>query len=161
LNLARSCGQSGSDACAAAQSKDEVSLLYPAFKANDGKVSCNRNANGYYDFSHTADDGSANSWWRLDFGGTRKIAGGIIWGRCDCCQSRLDGFRLWIGSSTTYNGQGNTNCYTATTSPHNFAPYTHAFTCTGEGRYFFVQLPSTQPLTLLEVQVNSNIGKFE
>jgi hypothetical protein len=102
-------------------------------------------------FTHT--EFSVNAWWRVDFGRTRQTGQGILWGRCDCCQSRLDGFLLWIGDSPTYNGQGNTNCYTATTTEHDLAPYTHTFECIGQGRYFFVHLPKQDALSLIEVQV--------
>jgi hypothetical protein len=123
---------------------------------NDGSTACGN----LWVFTHTNDE--TNAWWRVDFGITRLAVGGIIWGRCDYGQSRLDGFRLWIGDSPTYNGQGNTNCYTATTTPHYYSPYTHAFTCVGQGRYFFVHLPKYAALSLTEVQVQGrSLGMFD
>ena len=149
-NLARSCGQSGSDACSTAQS----SGLDNGEFGNDGSAPCSHNL-----FTHTNEE--LNAWWRVDFGRSRQTLGGIIWGRCDCCQSRLDGFVLWIGDSPTYNGAGNKKCYTATTLEHVLAPYTHAFTCFGQGRYFFVQLPSYNALSVVEVQVQGSVGNYE
>ena len=127
-----------------------------ATSGNDGITLCWLNEY----FTHTKFE--ANSWWRVDFGRTRQTLGGLLWGRCDCCQDRLDGFLLWIGDSPTYNGQGNTVCYNATTTEHHTAPFTHAFTCIGQGRYFFVHLPSNlnNPLSLIEVEVQGRgLGK--
>ncbi len=153
-NLARSCGATGNQQCGTVQSSTYSN--FPSYLGNDGRTTC-----GYdLTFTHTNFD-DPDAWWRVDFGITRLAVGGIIWGRCDCCQSRLDGFRLWIGDSPTYNGQGNTNCYTAMTTPHYYSPYTHAFTCVGQGRYFFVHLPSGDALSLIEVQVQGrSLGTF-
>jgi hypothetical protein len=141
-NLARSCGQARSDPCSATQSSVYAANWYPA--ANDG----NRDVNSW-----ASTDFQLNPWWSVDFGRSRKIVSATIWNRGDCCQSRLDGFRIWIGDNATYDGQGNTNCYTATTTSHYSSPFTHSFTCVGRGRYFFVQLPTSNYLSLAEVEV--------
>ncbi len=141
MNLARSCGSAEIEQCSTAQSSTEYSG--PPQLANDGIKDAT--------FSHTGYD--ENPWWRVDFGGTKLIAGGTIWNRADQNAMRLDGFKLWIGESPIYNGPGNTNCYTATTTQHGTSPYTHSFACTGWGRYFFVHLPRRDWLHMREVEV--------
>ncbi len=95
-----------------------------------------------------------NPWWRVDLQSTKQVVAGKLWGRTDCCQSLLDGFQIWIGNAATFDGTGNINCFTATSTEHNLLPYTHSFTCNGTGRYVFVTLPGTvRTLSLVEFEV--------
>ena len=142
VNLTRSCGRDNNEQCSTAQSSTAYQWGGPSDVVNDGRLDS---------FSHTELD--QNPWWRVDFGMTKLIERGTIWNRFGGSEWRLDGFKIWIGDSPTYDGQGNTNCYTATTSAHDAYPYTHSFECTGLGRYFFVHLPKTEFLNMREVEV--------
>jgi hypothetical protein len=148
--LARRCGPGRDQQCSTAVSSTYVLVTGPSSLANDG----NRAVNS---FMHT--DKAVDNWWRVDFEIPQTIVGGTIWNRGDCCPERLDGFKLWVGNNLTYNGQGNSNCYTATSTQHDASPFTHVFSCYGRGRYFFVHLPSNDFLTLAEVEV-LNSGEF-
>jgi hypothetical protein len=144
MNLARSCGEASNEQCSTAQSSD----------SKHGGTSKVVNDGNKDMFSHTGY--AENPWWRVDFGSTKQIVSGTIWNRADGVEARLDGFKIWIGDSSTYNGPANTNCYTATTTEHDMYPYyTHSFTCFGLGRYFFVHLPKTEWLNMREVEVLS------
>jgi hypothetical protein len=160
INLARACGANEQQACTASQSTTVAGLV--ASIATDGSYD---NAT----YSHT--DGAAGSgpipicgsgldsmtpWWMVDLGSTRTIGGGKIWIRSDCpldCVSRIDGFQVWVGSSSSvYNAAGNTKCYTATTTGH-YQTYTHSFGCDAFGRYLYVILTSGKCLMMREVEV--------
>ena len=92
-------------------------------------------------------------WWRVDFGIPTVVGGGKIWNRDGCCQTRLDGFQIWVGSNATFNALGNTLCFNATTTEHDLPPYTHSFDCAATGRYLFVVLTSGQCLHMREVEI--------
>ena len=99
-------------------------------------------------------------WWMVDFGYTRSIGGGMIWGRmpsaCTDCLARLRGFQIWVGSSNSpYNAAGNMKCYTSTTTEETQAPHTHAFECAANGRYLFVVLTTGKCLAMREIEVYS------
>ncbi len=144
INLARRCGPARDQQCSTAQSSFSIFAPSTASLANDG----NRAGNSYI---HTGI--AVDNWWRVDFEIPQTVVGGTIWNRGDCCPERLDGFKLWVGDDLTYNGQGNSNCYTATSKQHDTSPYTHVFSCYGRGRYFFVHLPSNNPLSIAEVEI--------
>ncbi len=148
--MARSCGPARDQPCITAVTSTYASVNGPPSLVNDG----NRAVNSYI-----ATNLAVNNWWRVDFEIPQTIVGGTIWNRGDCCPNRLDGFKLWVGNNLTYNGQGNFNCYTATTMEHDSSPFTHVFSCYGRGRYFFVHLPSNNFLSLAEVEV-MNSGEF-
>ena len=141
VNLARSCGTAQSQACPASQSSTFPS--YYASYANDGS------ATGI--LSHTNYD--TNPWWSVNFGSPQAVGSGIIYGRTDCCMSRLNGFQIWVGNGTTYSSAANIMCYQATSFEENNPPYTHAFTCSVIGQYLFVVLPTTQYLTIEEIMI--------
>ncbi len=150
INLARSCGLARDQQCSTAVSSTYAYLPGPPSWVNDG----NRAGTSYISTNL-----AVNNWWRVDFGIPQTTVGGTIWNRGDCCPERLDGFKLWIGNNLTYNGQGNSNCYTATSKQHDVHPFTHVFSCYGRGRYFFVHLPSNNFLSLAEVEVLDS-GEF-
>jgi hypothetical protein len=104
-----------------------------------------------YDFAHTLEE--TNPWWRVDFGSTKAVAYAKIWGRQDCCQSRMDGFEVWVGDSPSYNGTGNSKCFTSIVNQLLVAPYTYGFPCDGRGRYLFVVLPRFGFVVVVEVEV--------
>jgi hypothetical protein len=142
-NLARGCGQGMSDPCPTLQSSTDAG--YISSIANDG--------NKIGTFTSTA-AGATDPWWRIDLGKPELVESGKIWNRDNCCPERLDGFQIWIGDETTYNGAGNFLCYTDTTSEHNLAPFTHSFTCNGMGRYVFVFVPGpNRYVSLNEVEI--------
>ena len=141
-NLARSCGTDHRDACPVVQSS--------TYEASFANVS---NDGFFVQFTLTKNDPAA--WLRLDFGTSQTVESGKIWGRTDCCQSRLDGFQIWVGDGASYNDTSNINCFTATTAEHSQPPYTHSFGCiaTQAGRYLYVVLTSGQPLSIVEIQI--------
>jgi hypothetical protein len=95
-------------------------------------------------------------WWKVDLGNTASIGGGTIWGRSDCCPSRLDGFQIWVGSSgSAYNAAGNAKCFTSTTFEHQVPPYTHRFDCVATGRYLWLVLATGNCLSIREIEVYS------
>lgn len=140
------CGKNLDEQCPTLQS----STAYDANSslANDGEVPL-------FGYTHTADTpGSTDPWWMIDFISPKAVLGGMIWGRRDCCLTRLDGFEVWIGNSSTYNGTGNTVCFVANTTEHDFSPYMHEFSCVGVARFLFVMLPGEgRILSLLEIEI--------
>ncbi len=152
-NLARTCGADSNQDCAATQSSTAAWLGMDASVVVDGCKSEEDNpSTDLFYGSHTGTDNYP--WLRIDLATSRSVGSGQVWNRPGNNAIRLDGFQVWIGNSLTYNGAGNTNCYTATTTPHNSFPYLHYFPCVGVGRYFFVSLPRTGTcLHLREVEI--------
>jgi hypothetical protein len=151
------CGADQQDPCPTSQSTTFESNA--ASFANDGS----------YDLGFIHTDGasgvcgsgidSMTPWWMVDFGYTSSIGGGKIWGRSDCafaCTSRLNGFQIWVGDSgSTFDADGNTNCYNASTTEHTQDPYTHAFDCIAQGRFLFVVLTTGHCLAMREIEIYS------
>jgi DNA-binding beta-propeller fold protein YncE len=106
----------------------------------DGYKAEQQTSEGLFYGSHTNTDNYP--WIRIDMVTSRAIGSGQIWNRPGDVANRLNGFQIWVGDSSTYNGLNNINCYTATTTPHISFPYLHYFTCLGSGRYFFLVLPT-------------------
>ena len=141
LNLARSCGSSGNQACTVAASS-EYSASYAAALAN----------NGIYNDIHETNS-ETNPWWRVDFQTPKYVSFAKIW-LCDYCDDRLVGFELWIGDSSTYNGVGNTQCSSGFTFQLSAASQEISPSCVGYGRYFFVVVPgSSKRININEVEV--------
>ena len=134
--LHRSCGAAGIDVCSATQSTTYGS--YVASSALDDDLST---------FSTT--DG-ANGWWMLDFTTARTVSSATMWGRQEVYSGRFSGAQVWVGTQTTYNGAGNTNCFTVPAGD----PLVISFTCSAVGRYFIVYLPGGNTyLNLADVEV--------
>jgi hypothetical protein len=158
-NLARACGDNQQQACPTSQSTTYSGLA--ASLANDGSLGTGwSHTNGAAGVCASGD--TMTPWWMVDFGYTRSIGGGQIWGRpatsgCNAeCLARLTGFQIWVGSSSSaYNADGNTKCYTSTTTEETQAPYTHAFDCAANGRYLFVVLTTGKCLSMREIEVYS------
>lgn len=76
-----------------------------ASKAVDGNTDGNF-ANG--SVTHTACgvdaanncQGSKNPWWKVDLGAEYEISKIEIWNRTDCCQERLNNFKIWVSPTT-------------------------------------------------------------
>jgi hypothetical protein len=150
-NLARSCGPDQRQACPTSQST--------TYNYQDASYANNGLQGGTHSHTHGAPGvcGSGTDgmfpWWMVDFGVAQRISGGTIWNRPDCCQDRLDGFQIWVGNSTTYNGPGNAKCFASSTYEHNIYPYTHSFNCLGLARYLFVVLTTGQCLAMQEIEI--------
>ena len=151
VNLARSCGLAGNSACPANQSSNYFvpTQSMEASTANDGLFPPQNT-----EFAST--NKQADPWWMVDFGSPLAVGSITVYNRVDCCQSRLDGFQIWIGNNSIFDGVGNAMCYSSTAADdmdHDNAPYIQSFACVGEGRYAFVTLPGSQILSLSEIQI--------
>jgi hypothetical protein len=155
-NLARACGNNQQQACPTSQSTTFQGRA--ASVANDGSLDTGWTHTGGVTGVCASGD-TMTPWWMVDFGYTRSIGGGVIWGRSDgspATLSRLTGFEIWVGSSSSaYNALGNAKCFTATTTEITQAPYTHAFDCAANGRYLFVVLTTGQCLSMREIEIYS------
>ncbi len=127
-----------------------------ATRAVDGNTSGNW---GNGSVTHTSSE--ANAWWEVDLHEVTDIDSIEIWGRTDCCSDRLSDYYVFVSDdpftstdlNTTLNQSGVTAFYFNTT----------AGTPTGisldqTGRYVRVQLNETNPLSLAEVVVYSEIA---
>jgi DNA-binding beta-propeller fold protein YncE len=151
-NLARSCGTDSNQDCATEQSSVASWWGMNAYVVVDGsKTEEHVGSTGIFYGSHTNTDNYP--WIRIDMVTSRAFGSGQIWNRQDNA-NRLDGFQIWIGDSLTYNGPNNMNCYTATTTQHNYFPYVHYFPCIGSGRYLFISIPRTSTyLHIREIEI--------
>lgn len=152
LNLARCGAGAGEAGCAASQS----SPYNPANPSDTSNVGTD-GVNTGYGFVHTQwtdGNGESNPWWRLDFGKTQSVLRVKLWNREDCCWSKLQGFEVWIGDATTYDGSGNTRCSSGVTFEATAAGREIDADCVGSGQYVFVVIPgSNKILHFLEFQV--------
>lgn len=144
-NLARACGANKNAACTLTASTDCCAISIAVI--NDGVYKGGVHGNTYH--TNTACD----QWIRVDMESSKSVRGGTYFLRQDGSQSRSDGFKVWIGDSTTYNGAGNTNCYTQTTNDHHYYPHAVSFQCIGTGRYFFLHGPKCDHLSVTELEV--------
>jgi hypothetical protein len=155
-NLARACGSSQNQACTSSQSTTiNPDQDWSASFGNDGVIGASTHTGGA---RGVCDNNPVDltPWWNVDLGYIASIGGGKIWGRPDCCQDRLDGFQIWVGSSgSAYNAAGNTKCFTSTTFEHRVSPYTHSFDCVATGRYLWVVLETGNCLSIREIEVYS------
>jgi hypothetical protein len=151
LNLAISCGPFGNASCPSRQSSTAVT--YVASIANDGIIPPQP------DRIFTSTNYELRPWWRVDFGSSQAIGGITIYNRAAgdrCCPTRLDGFQVWVGANSTFDGAGNFMCYKSTAADdvaHNVYPFIQSFSCVGVGQYLFVTLPIVQFLSLAEVLI--------
>jgi F5/8 type C domain-containing protein len=102
--------------------------------------------------SHTkGGSGQANAWWSVDLGEVYTISKIQIWNRTDCCQNRLDNFRILIkeGPKDPWS--------TFTIGYHKYQEgqtYPLVFNDTKFARYVMVQLTNPNGiLSLAEVEV--------
>ena len=142
--LEKSCGAAANSWCNASQSS-----IYGTPRA--GSV-LDDDVNTY---THTAVSGDYNPWWLVDFEVARAVQSGTIWPRQNCCLSRSNNIKIWVGDNATYNGAGNVNCFTGPAGDSLTIP----FTCAATGRYFFLHQPNMNGgdswpiLNIAEVQV--------
>ncbi|XP_019630254.1 PREDICTED: uncharacterized protein LOC109474390 [Branchiostoma belcheri] len=89
-------------------------------------------------------------WWRVDLGRSLAIGSVVVFNRQDCCQERLNNFRVHVGDSS--NVTSNPQCggdHAVTSGQQRIT-----VDCDGlRGRYVGISLPRTDILTLCEVQV--------
>ncbi|XP_053885703.1 pentraxin fusion protein-like [Malaclemys terrapin pileata] len=100
--------------------------------------------------SHT--DLDINPWWTLDLRARVQVFRVKITNRGDCCEERLNGAEIRIGSSPERGGRTNPRCAHIDSMGRG---ETHSFDCEGmQGQYVTVTIPGTEKyLTLCEVQV--------
>jgi hypothetical protein len=144
-NLARACGANKNAACTVTASSDCCAIAISVI--NNGVYKGGVHENTY----HT--NAGCNEWVRVDLETSKSVRGGTYFLRQDGSQSRSDGFKVWIGDSTTYNGAGNTNCYTHATNDHQYYPHAVTFQCIGTGRYFFLHNPTCNHLSVTELEI--------
>jgi predicted alpha-1,2-mannosidase len=106
--------------------------------------------------THTAEDGSAEPWWQVDLGASKGISDVTVWNRSDCCSERLTDYYVLV-SDTPFTSQS-----LATTLAQPGVTAVHRTDTAGTptvvpvnttGRYVRIQLATTAPLSLAEVEV--------
>lgn len=141
-NLARACA---GGPCSTEQSS--TYHVFPASYAVDGITTADFVQNLWC--THTT--ASHNTWWRVDFGVSRRVQTVRIYNRGSDVFSRLEGFSISVGESTDWR----LNSLCAQNQPAPGAPsYVADVPCVGQGRYLHVVIIGTSKmLTLCEVQV--------
>ncbi|KTG46949.1 hypothetical protein cypCar_00034073 [Cyprinus carpio] len=96
-------------------------------------------------------------WWRVDLLGVYRVTRVSITNRGDCCEKRIDGIQIRIGSSLENNGNNNQLAATVGSIPFGntktfeFEPV--------KGRYVNLIVPGrNEYLTLCEVEVYSDLN---
>ncbi len=127
--------------------------------ATDASNAVDGNTAGVYTagaLTHTGLD--ANAWWQVDLGASATVSSINIWGRADCCGSRLSDY--WVFVSDTPFGPADTpatlQSRAGTYSSHQTVQPNPGAIVTipgAQGRYVRVQLSGTNYLSLAEVQV--------
>jgi hypothetical protein len=136
----------------------QSSTLAPASLAVDG------NADGvFFDNSVTHTNLDANAWWQVDLQGNATITSVVVWGRTDCCASRLSDYWVFVSNTpfsaadspaTLQNRPGTYSSHqTAAPSPSTTIAFSNV-----QGRYVRVQLSGTNYLSLAEVQVFGTVN---
>jgi len=106
--------------------------------------------------THTAEDGSPEPWWQVDLGAAAPITDVAVWNRTDCCSERLTNYYVLVSESPfTSDSLAETLAEPGVTAVHlpgtAGAPTTVPVKATG--RYVRIQLATTAPLSLAEVEV--------
>ncbi|MFF2846197.1 alpha-L-fucosidase [Streptomyces sp. NPDC058001] len=119
------------------------------------------NTNGTFfggSVTHTVENSDAEPWWQVDLQSNQKISDISLWNRTDCCSDRLSKYYVFV-SDTPFTG---TSVKETLAQPGVKAYYQEdvagapaRIRVDGQGRYVRVQLTSTTPLSLAEVQVFS------
>lgn len=143
---------------AAGMPATESSIVAPANLAVDGNTDGN-----FFDNSVTHTGLDANAWWQVDLRSTATITSIVVWGRTDCCGTRLSDY--WVFVSNTPFGATDTpatlQARAGTYSSHQTSapsPSTTIAFPSVQGRYVRVQLSGTNYLSLAEVQVFGTAG---
>ena len=110
------------------------------------------NTNGHYQNGQSTTHTNVNSlnpWWRVDLGEIFDVQQINIYNRTNCCNERLNGAQVYIGTIDSTNPADYTEVGTLTGT-------TSAQTVSGNntsGRYVMVRINGTGTLSLAEVQV--------
>ncbi len=107
--------------------------------------------------THTAEDGSPEPWWQVDLGASKAISDVAVWNRSDCCVDRLTDYYVLVSDTPfTSDSLAATLAQPGVTAVHRTdtaaTPTTVPLDATG--RYVRIQLTTTAPLSLAEVEVN-------
>jgi hypothetical protein len=141
------------------------SSTYPGYSTTGAGSAVDGNTDGNFldgSVSHTNLD--ANAWWQVDLGASATINSVIVWGRTDCCGSRLSDYWVFI-SNTPFNAtdtpatlQSRAGTWSShqTSMPNPFTSIPAGVT----GRYVRIQLSGTNYLSLAEVQVMGTVGSL-
>ena len=96
-----------------------------------------------YSCTHTSTSGG--SWWKVQLDQEYEIEEVVLWNRADCCNSRIIGAKVYVGT----NGGSWVLCGTVSSCGR-----TITVSCGKAGDSVMVTQPKTYlPLTLCEVQV--------
>jgi hypothetical protein len=97
-------------------------------------------------------------WWSIYFGIERPVARVVVLNRADCCQGRLNGFKVFIGNDRT-NFRANNPCGSSNSGEGEIT-----VTCNPpvSGRYLFVAIPGRSDyLTLCSVEAYAPNGLYD
>ena len=112
----------------------------------------------FWDNSVTHTSADSTAWWQVDLGSTATITSIVLWGRTDCCASRLTDYWVFVSNSafspadtpTILKARAGVWSIHQTVAPNP----SNSITVGGaSGRYVRVQLSGTDNLSLAEVQV--------
>jgi len=148
-NLARMCGADGGvGACTTTMINKYPNLNHEQYGgpevAVDG-IKATFSVNVMAQFFHTTH--IANSWWRVDFGVSRRIQRVQIQNRQDGgTLHRLSGAQIIVGDSTTVSG----NLQCGTDLRGNL--YDHVVTCDRVGRYLYIFQPRVANIHVSELE---------
>ena len=160
-NLARGCSlhnQSADDpACLTLQSTTWTPVVGTQ-KYRDQMLST---IGGAEECAELAVDGDVNTcsqtwretgpWWRVDLEVPRLVVSVRVYGRVDCCQDELEGFRIYVGNWQAWDR--NPPCSVNIAAPKDTGWVD--VLCQAEGRFVFIVVPGTnRSLALCEVEVN-------
>ena len=128
----------------ATQSSAPYGSLGRATTVVDGNVS---GVWSHQSVSHTYNE--SNPWWRVDLESTYEINKIEVFNRTDCCNNRLNGAKVYVGSIPSNNPNDYTEIGTLTGSKT-----IQSFDITGiQGQYIMVRIPgSSKILSLAEVR---------
>ncbi len=123
-----------------------------ASNAVDGNTDGDRDSGST---THTDDD-EPQKWWRVDLGAVYNISEIKIFNRTDCCGSRLNGAKVYVGSIDSSNPDDYTDLG-ITLNANSTQPFPGLAV---NGRYVMVHLVSGQSgfLSLAEVEVYGSTG---
>ena len=149
INMARTCGADGTQACPASQSSTshdgpaERAVDNAGFSGSWHSASC----------THTDIAAGAPTWWRVDLEKSVSVDSLTVIGRSDCCETRTAGYSIYIGDAGPDKITDNAAC--VTNQPHLPERHIVDVTC-GQpltGRYVYFYLPEARDLTLCEVMI--------
>jgi len=112
--------------------------------------------------SCTHTDIEANPWWGVDLGETHVITSVVITNRVDCCGDRLGGVTAVASDQLLAAGDDFTTLTDYDVCASGGADSTVTLDCAeAEGRYVYLYLPSTEYLTLCEVEIHGHVPECE